>query len=819
VSTPATDGSSPEPATVDEWVLSYDGFDPASERLREALCTLGNGYFATRGAAPEAIADEFHYPGTYVAGLYNRRVTRIAERTVENESIVNLPNWLSLSFRIDDGHWFDVGDVEILDYRQELNLRQAMLTRSLRMQDALGRMTRVEQRRFVSMSDPHAAGLETLLSAENWSGSLTVRSGIDGRITNAGVARYSRFDENHLVDVNTRTVDEAVALTAHTSQSAACIAEVTRTRVFRDGSPIQPPLRVIEEPGFIAHEISIHVKAHETIAIEKIATLFTSRDHSISDPLAEACSWSARRTTFTELLNAHIREWDDLWKRFSLEVEGDGSKTRLALHLHIFHLLQTTSRNTIDLDVGVSARGLHGEAYRGHVFWDELFIFPYLNLHLPELVRSLLLYRYRRLPEARWAAHDAGFCGAMYPWQSGSNGREEAQVLHLNPLSGRWLPDASHLQRHINVAIAYNIWQYYQVTGDIDFMANYGAEMILEICRFWASIARFDPALDRYEIVGVMGPDEYHDGYVGAGAPGLVNNAYTNVMTVWVLCRGLELVDLLPEPRRSELLGRLSLDQPELAHWDAVSRKMRVVFHEDGVISQFEGYEELTELNWDAYRNRYGDISRLDRILEDEGDTPNAYKASKQADVLMLFYLLSADTLGSIFERLGYGFEPDVIPRSIEYYLQRTSHGSTLSRVVHSWVLARSNRQRSWEFFEDALRSDLEDTQGGTTGEGIHLGAMAGAVDVLQRCYLGIEARDDVIWFDPCLPTEVRILSLDICYRRRWMNLAVANGQFLVELSDASAGTVHVGLNGEVVELSPGDRRQLTLGEVDRGEG
>ncbi len=809
MSAPPDTGSSAD--TVDEWVLRYDGFDPASERLREALCTLGNGYFATRGAAPEATADETHYPGTYVAGLYNRRTSEIAERSVENESIVNLPNWLWLSFRIDDGDWFDVDDVEILDYWQELNLRQATLTRSLRMRDDAGRVTRVEQRRFVSMSDPHVAGLETTWRAENWSGSLTIRSGIDGRISNAGVARYDLFDEKHLVDVSTRTIDGAVALTARTTQSAAYIAEVARTRIVRGGRQVLPQLEVIEEPGFIAHQMSVEVEPLESITIEKIVNLFTSKDRSVSDPLTEACSWSGRRSTFTVLLEAHVREWDDLWKRFSLEVEGDGSKTRLALHLHIFHLLQTTSRNTVDLDVGVPARGLHGEAYRGHIFWDELFIFPYLNLHLPELVRSLLLYRYRRLPEARWAARDAGYRGAMFPWQSGSNGREEAQVIHLNPLSGRWMPDASHLQRHINVAIVYNIWQFYQVTADIDFMANYGAEMIFEISRFWASMARFDPALDRYEIVGVMGPDEYHDGYVGAEAPGLANNAYTNVMAVWTLCRGLDLVDLLPEPRRSELLARLSLDESELAHWDDVSRKMRVVFHGDGVISQFEGYEELKELNWLEYEDRYGDISRLDRILEEEGDTPNAYKASKQADVLMLAYLLSGDALGSIFERLGYAVETDVMDRSIDYYLRRTSHGSTLSRVVHSWVLARFDRERSWEYFEDALRSDLDDIQGGTTGEGIHLGAMAGTVDVVQRCYLGIETRDDVIWFDPQLPREVRSISLDICYRRRWMNLTVVDGKFTVELSDWGEGTVCVGLNGEVFELSPGDRRQLTL--------
>jgi alpha,alpha-trehalase len=801
-----------EPEVVDEWSLRYERFDPAREGLREALCTLGNGYFATRGAAPEAVADSIHYPGTYVAGLYDRRQTRLAGRTVENESIVNLPNWLTVNFRIGGDPWFDLEGVEILDYRQELNLCQAVLNRTLRVRDKAGRVTRVEQRRFVSMADPHAAGLETVLCAENWSGRLTVRSGLDGRVVNAGVTRYGQFDDHHLVDVQVDAVDnETIALGSRTGQSGVWVAEAARTRITRAGRPANPERRVVEEPGFIAHELTLAVEALEPIAIEKIVTLFTSKDRSISEPLAEACSWSSRIGGFSELLHTHTRDWADLWKRFSLEVDDGGSLTRLAVHLNIFHLLQTTSRNTLDLDVGVPARGLHGEAYRGHIFWDELFIFPYLSLHLPELVRSLLLYRFRRLPEARWAAHQAGFCGAMYPWQSGSNGREEAQVVHLNPLSGRWLPDTSHLQRHINAAIAYNVWQYYQATGDIDFMVNYGAEMIFEISRFWASIARYDPALDRYEILGVMGPDEYHEGYLGAVAPGLDNNTYTNVMAVWVLCRALELIDLLPEPRRSELCESLSLDDTELAHWEDVSRKMRLVFQGDGVISQFEGYEDLAELDWEAYRARYGDISRLDRILESENDTPNAYKASKQADVLMLLYLLSTDELRSIFERLGYAFEPDAIPRTIDYYLRRTSHGSTLSRVVHAWVLARSDRERSWAFFEDALRSDLDDTQGGTTAEGIHLGAMAGTLDLLQRCYLGIETRDDVLWFNPLLPTEVRNLTLDLRYRRRWMKLAVANGEFTVEVQDWGDGAARVGLGGKVIELHPGERRQLRL--------
>jgi alpha,alpha-trehalase len=554
----------------------------------------------------------------------------------------------------------------------------------------------------------------------------------------------------------------------------------------------------------------MEVSAQESIRVEKMVCLYTSRDRSISDPLTEASTWIRRVGHFEHVFHDHAMEWEGLWKRFALEVDGYGPTAGLALHLHIFHLLQTASRNTIDRDVGVPARGLHGEAYRGHIFWDELFIYPYLNLHLPALVRSLLLYRYRRLPEARWAAHEAGLSGAMYPWQSGSNGREEAQSVHLNPLSGRWTADSSHLQRHIGAAVAFNVWQYYQATEDIDFLITYGAEMIFEIARFWASIATHDPDLDRYEITGVMGPDEYHDGYVGAATPGLKNNSYTNVMAVWVLIRALDLLTILPEPRRSELRERLSIDDDEIGRWNDVSRKMRVVFHEDGVISQFEGYEELDELDWDGYRSRYGDIERLDRILESEGKTPNSYKASKQADVLMLFYLLSGNELQAIFERLGYAFDTDRLHRTVDYYLDRTSHGSTLSRVVHSWVLARSDRHKSSEFLQEALRSDLDDIQGGTTGEGVHLGAMAGTVDLLQRCYLGIETRDDAIWLDPQLPEEVRSLALDLRYRGRTIRVMVEDGNLTVEIVDGGDDTVRVGLGGVVTELAGGQRRSMT---------
>ncbi|HEU4450663.1 MAG TPA: glycosyl hydrolase family 65 protein [Gaiellaceae bacterium] len=790
------------------WVLEFQGGGDTPAGLREALCTLGNGYLATRGAAPESRADDVHYPGTYVAGVYDRLSAAVAGRTVEDESVVNLPNWLPLTFSAEDGCW--LAEAELVEDREELDLRRGVLTRLALVRDDGGRLTRLTQRRLVSMDDPHLAAIETTLVAENWSGRLRVRSLLDGGVENAGVARYRGLPGDHLTAVETAVVDEeTVRLQAVTRQSRILVAEAARTRLCRDGAPVPAERAPVEDPTAVGHELSLDLAEGRALTVEKVVAVHTSRDAAISEPGYAAVQAVARAGGFDDLLERHALAWRQLWNRFGVSIEQGGERTARIVNLHVFHLLQTLSPHTAALDAGVPARGLHGEAYRGHVFWDELFVFPFLNLRLPRLTRALLRYRYRRLPEARRAALEAGYAGAMFPWQSGSDGREETQRVHLNPRSGRWNPDNSSLQRHINAAVAYNVWQYYQVTGDVGFLGGFGAELIVEIARFWSSIARYNRALDRYEICGVMGPDEYHDGYPGASSPGLDNNSYTNVMAVWVLLRALELLELLPSDRAEDLHERLSLTPEEIERWEDVSRKMRLVFHEDGILSQFEGYEELEELDWDGYRARYGDISRLDRILESEGDTPNRYKASKQADVLMLFYLLSADDLHGIFTRLGYDFDGDAVPRTIDYYLERTSHGSTLSRVVHSWVLAWSDRTRSWDFFTEALESDVSDVQGGTTPEGIHLGAMAGTIDLLQRCYTGLEVREDVLWVNPQLPTELTQLEFTILYRGQLLALRFEGETLTVASKTSRAAPVSVGVGGTVLELEPGRRLEL----------
>ncbi|MCK7626400.1 glycoside hydrolase family 65 protein [Streptomyces sp. RS10V-4] len=800
--------------TAPAWTWTYEGYDAGAERLREALCTLGNGRFATRGAAPETRCGPAHYPGTYAAGVYNRLTSTVAGRPVENEDLVNLPDWLPLSYRIRPagdsapGPWLFPDHPQLTGHRRTLDLRRGTLTRWSSYEDGAGRRLTVTERRLVHMAEPDLAVQRTVFTAEGWSGEVEVAAGLDGDVRNTGVARYQELDGVHLTGWETGAGDDGVVwLSCRTRTSGTGIALAARTRAAPRGGTARTDLTARRAWRVLTVPLAPGTPA----TVDKTVALHTSSDRARAAPLPAALEAVRRAPAVPRLLASHHRAWQHLWRQVRLDVPGEAGRI---LRLHLFHLLQTVSPHTARLDVGVPARGLHGEAYRGHVFWDELFVLPFLNLHLPEVSRALLAYRHRRLPAARQAAREAGRAGAMYPWQSGSDGREETQQMHLNPRSGHWLPDHSRLQHHVGSAVAYNIWQYWQASGDTGFLHTRGAEMLLEIARFWASAADWDRDLGRYRIRGVVGPDEYHDAYPGAGRPGLDDNAYTNVTAAWVLARALELCRTLPEARRRPLFERLALSHDERQYWDDVAHRLHVPYHR-GVISQFAGYGELAELDWAGYRARYGDIRRLDRILESEGDTVNRYQASKQADVLMLGYLFSPAELAGVFDQLGYRLDDAVWRATVDHYLHRTCHGSTLSAVVHAWVLARVRRDDAWTYCEEALTGDIADVQGGTTAEGIHLGAMAGTLDFVQRGMTGLETRDRALWLDPAPIPQLSKFGVRFRYRRhRDIDLRIRADRVRLTVPDSEHAAVRARLRGRPFTVAPGTTRELDLPET-----
>jgi len=795
------------------WTVVYKGYNAEQEGLREALCTLGNGFFATRAAAPEHHDDAHHYPGTYLAGGYNRLASKISGQMIENEDLVNWPNWLPLSFKAEDGEWLNLDTMKLEGYQQTLDLQSGILRRTFTVTDTEGRQTTVNTQRLVHMHYPHLAALQWKVTPLNWSGKMQVRTALDGSVTNNGVARYRELNSQHLQVLDKGIFkEEGLFLKCQTTQSEVVMAQAAATHVFFERRPA--PLErhnIGGDPSVAAQVLSFEAEPQREVEIVKTVAVYTSRDVALADPVQEAQKAVLRAPGFKQLCQEQGEAWSQIWKQADTKVNGDHAEAQLVLRLHTFHLLQTVSLNTLHLDVGVPARGWHGEAYRGHIFWDELFILPLITRSLPELTRSLLMYRYRRLPEARYNAKEQGYTGAMFPWQSGSNGREESQKVHLNPKTGNWVPDNSRLQMHVNASIAFNVWRYFQATEDWEFLYFYGAEMMLDIHKFWASKVTWNEQRQRYEICGVVGPDEYHTAYPDSDSPGLDNNAYTNLMVVWGFKHSLEMLEMINADRRSELLSQLGITAEDLHRWVDISKKMYVPFIESPrIISQYEGFEQLEELEWGYYHDKYGEHLRLDRIMEKEGDDVNRYKATKQADVLMLFFLFSANELSELLQQCGYDFKPAYIPDNIKYYEGRTAHGSTLSQLVYSWVLARSNRSKSWTIFNKALMSDFKDVQGGTTPEGIHLGAMVGTVDLIQRCYTGLEVRGEKLWFDPHLPDDLSVIDFRIHYRGVGIKVHLDQTTLLVQRQEIwNDRPITLVVKGQTFELAKGEGRRF----------
>ncbi len=807
--TPPGGGSEPNPK---EWTLAYDSFEPKQERLREVLTSTGNGYFCTRGSAEWADVDDVHYPGTYAHGYYNRETTIMGGRPVLNEDLVNLPNWLVLKLRIGGDEPINLKNVELLSYRHEVDFRNATVKRRLRFRDRRGRETTLASRRFVSMADMHQAALEWTITAENWSGSVEVITALDARVLNQGVTRYRELEGRHLHPVTSRTpCPDAISLIAQTRQSHIYVAEAARTRVYRDSGELEAARGLYRMEDYAQQTLGFDLQQGRPVRVEKLVSFYTSHDQAINEPLTNAEKAVGRFGTFDESFDRHQRAWDELWDDCDMRVPTD-DRVQFLLRFHASHVLQTCSPHTADLDAGVPARGLNGEAYRGHIFWDELYVYPFLNFRLPKITRGLLMYRYRRLDEARALARDAGYRGAMYPWQCGSDGKEETQVVHLNPRSGVWEPDLSRNQRHVSAAIFYNTWHYIQATGDTDFLLGPGAEMMMEIARFWSSIAHFNPQRGRYEIHGVMGPDEFHEKYPDSDEPGLRNNAYTNVMVAWISDVAGRLLDMLPERRRRSLCERIDLTDQEIETWKEMGRKMYVPFLADGVISQFEGWEDLEELDWGAYRRKYGNIQRLDRILRAEGKEPDRYKLSKQADTVLLFYLFRQDELKQIFERLGYTYTPETLHKTVAYYDARTSHGSTLSFVAYAGVFSEIDLATSWERYMVALESDVGDVQGGTTAEGIHMGVMSGTLDLVQRSYLGEVIREGVLYFNPKAMDHLRGLTLPMRFRGLLIKVTLEDSRLRVGAEvDSLNRSVKLGVGDQVREIRSGESLTFDL--------
>lgn len=762
------------------WHLDYYGqYRDKRNYGQESMLTIGNGFFGLRGAYVEAKADQDNYPGMYVAGMYNQNTTNINGRNVVNEDLVNLPNAQYLSFGVDNDNRFKIRRSDIRDSYRSLNLKTGELTTSLIINLPTGHQLMINATKIADMKHWHRFAIRYQVTPLNFTGNLQIYSEIDGNVTNNNVKRYQDFDQHHIDITSLGAASDHASLNGQTKNSNISFSIASRL-TSPDTDTVKNTV-ASNSPTSITQTLNIKVVPNQTYTFYKTVSIFTSLE-SEDVPLEQLSLNDLTKSSFKDTKRNNQEFFSKIWHDTDVQINGDLTSQKLS-RVNIFHLIVTAAALASGkLDASVGARGLHGEAYRGHVFWDEMFVMPFYTTHYPRLARQLLLYRFRRLGTARKYAKSEGYNGAMYPWQSASTGDEQSQFVHLNPLTQNWDPDNSRRQRHVSLSIAYDIWLYDHLTGDHSFMNQYGLEMLLSIGQFWISIAKKDDNDDRYSIKGVMGPDEFHEEYPNSDEQGLTNNAYTNLMVAWLFATIKQITDRTDSKTLQEILQKINFTDTNYQQMVEIAHHLKLDINENGIIGQFEDYFDLPTLDFDAYRKKYGDISRLDRILKSEGKTPDAYQVAKQADALMIYYNLNSNTVDDLLKQMGYQLPSNYLTHNLEFYLDRTTHGSTLSRVVYAGLTKLAgNMDQSWKLFRQALFSDYYDIQGGTTAEGIHLGVMGATLELETRFYGGVSMLGEQIVVQPQLPKQWNQLEFNQQYQGGNIHFIIGHNQITVE--------------------------------------
>jgi len=480
-----------------------------------------------------------------------------------------------------------------------------------------------------------------------------------------------------------------------------------------------------------------------TYRLDRLVSLYTSRDVPQPATAAAAHLGEAWRKGIAAVVADHVRAWQERWQDAEVEVEGDPEVQR-ALRFAVYHLI--SAANPDDEHVSVGARGLTGEAYKGHVFWDtDIFMLPFYIYTHPPTARALVMYRYHTLPAAREKARAFGYRGALFAWESADTGAEITPPFALAADGTVLRILTGEQEHHISADVAYGVWHYWQATGDDAFFLGAGAEIVFETARFWASRGHF--GLDGlHHITHVIGPDEYHEG--------IDDDAYTNVMAQWNLERAVEAAGLLEArwpQRRRELFEQLGLTPAEVAQWRDTAAKMYTGYQSaTHLFEQCQGYFGLEDIGLAAFEPR---TVPMDVILGRERTQRS--QVVKQADVVMLLYLL--------WDRLT----PEVREANFRYYEPRTAHGSSLSPAIHAAVAARLGQGHlAGRYVRQAAQIDLANSMGNAAG-GVHMAALGGLWQAAVMGCGGLSLRADGLSFAPYLLSPWRHLSFPVQWRGR----------------------------------------------------
>jgi trehalose/maltose hydrolase-like predicted phosphorylase len=717
----------PEPldGPADGWAVEREGYDIRDEASQEALFALANGYMGVRGATDE------DNPGSaraaYVAGLFDG-----AEAGIED--LVVIADWTLTRFEI-GGREFLPWEWTELTHRRRLDLHTMVLQRSLSCVDPDGRRLRLESWRLLSLARRHLGAIRLRLVLENGPPAVVrAYAGVHASeqhqpLPNVEVVAAGRADGVDLL--HTRTPGGRVAVDVGMALQMRLAGDEVATEWDAPADGCGRTGQVELQPGGV-------------LEIDRFVAVYTERERPLPAVDAEREAREAGALGWDAVLAEHRDAWQAAWDRTDVEVDGAGDGTQVGIRFAIAQLVAVAPSS--DGRCSIAAKGLTGDGYKGHVFWDtDVFLMPFYAAALPEVARRLLEYRLNTLPAALRHAEDAGLSGAWFAWESAASGEDVTPAYVTGPGGRRLRVLTGQQEIHVVADVAWAVDTYVRWSGDDRFLDEGGAELTVQAARFFASRAIETPR--GFELLHVIGPDELHED--------VANSAYTNTMAAWTLHRAAGLA----------AAGRAKAKPDEPDRWREIGDRMLVLHTPEGLIEQHEGFLSLPlssddhaggdELAWQRDRMEWRDV--------------------KQADVVMLMLLLEPQ------------FTPEQRLGNYQLYEPLTRHLSSLSDAVHSVVARRLGLHEEADgYLRRAIAIDLDDSRN-NRASGLHMATQGGLWQAVAIGCAGVRAGETSLALDPHLPPGWRQLRFRIAHRGVPLILTLTPDEIVVEARTAVA--------------------------------
>jgi kojibiose phosphorylase len=722
----------------DLWIIKETEWAKSLQNIRESQFALGNGYVGSR-----AVLEEIPYgamPGTYLAGIYDKMAAQVS-------TLVNLPNPFNFRFSV-NGEKLGVVAMDVLGHKRMLNMKKGLLIRHSVYRDSKKQRYDYHSLRFVSMHNKNIGVMQIAITPLDSDCEMDINTGIDTAVYNTGVLWEGNKKHFRLIELGQRGLGQR----GNAGYLAIETFEKKHIVIYWAGFYYE----IGQKKTFTKDNIfRLKLKKRQTIIFTKI---FFVKHFSLVKNLSRCKNETFAKfrnifhLDFEDIIGRHIKTWEKLWHKADILIEGTQSLQQ-NLRFNIYHMLICANYDRGFSSIG--ARTLTGEGYRGHIFWDaEIFLMPFYLFTFPEVAKNMLLYRYKRLDKAREIAQRGSYKGAQFPWESADTGEEETPSW-ARDIDGTIVKIHTHeMEQHITADIAYAVYKYYVVTGDEEFMKDYGYEILFETARFWASRLEYNKKKRKYEIKHIIGPDEFHID--------VNNNAYTNMMAKWNLIAASKMFYKIKKQSPTvykRLRKKINLRDKEVSGWRKIAFLISFNVRKDGLIEEFVGYLKLKKII--LKRTDENGIPLLPSNLKakDLGKT----QLVKQADVVMLLVLLR-DVFNLRTKEINYNF-----------YIQRTVHKSSLSPSIHSVIASEcGDLNKAYNLFNVALRTDIGNLYGNTK-EGIHSACLGGVWQAVIFGFGGLSVEKEKLYISPRMPRSWRKMIFCLYWKKDLIKFELKN--------------------------------------------